>query len=640
MKNTLALRFKNWFLLNYKILILSLIITCFSFPDYTLYYLPGIDGPLPWVFNYFADGHYLLGKELLFPHGPLAFLLYPLPMGNNLTVTLVITFLCSFLFNLTVFKIYHLKKQGNYLLPALILLILQSSLDLQLIIIGLTLNYLILFDHTSKKINLLIALFFCVFNLYIKTYGGIICVLIVVSDAIHSVITKKNIKHGLQTVIFFFIFFYFFSIALYQTFSGSLHFLFGQYQLSSDNSEAVSFYQENNWWLISISLMSILAIPFFSKEKTTRYVFILMIFPLFAAWKHGMARADNTHITGFLCFIILFSFMIWLVSDEKKITLLILCLVSIGAFSLDIASTADANGYAKEKNIALFKPFNLYNLICNYDSISNLKNRFSKNSNASEILPDSILKIIGKKTADVFPWNYSIIAVNHLNWIPRPTIHSYASYTHWLDEQNAKHIQSGNSAQFLIWEIININMAGIDYRYLLNDAPNAIITFFCHYELKYKDNNYLIYEKRPVPARSNTKTIAGPVETKYNTWIDVPSASRQKITRARIKIKKSFLGFFKSLLYKGESFSIFYETADKKIHSHKIVPKNAEDGLWLNPFILEPGSNYTEPVVKKIKLNCWDERMVKDTYTFEFEEIGFSGNKKDLSVEEIYFNKK
>jgi hypothetical protein len=60
-----------------------------------------------------------------------------------------------------------------------------------------------------------------------------------------------------------------------------------------------------------------------------------------------------------------------------------------------------------------------------------------------------------------------------------------------------------------------------------------------------------------------------------------------------------------------------------KTLGHKIVPKNAKEGLWINPLILAPENNFTEPLVKKIKLICWDSTMVQSDFNLSFEEVKF-----------------
>ena len=88
------------FYLPFSALCLTLI-AC-TFPEFHPVYSPGLDPPLAWVFNYtFLQGNDL-ARDFLFPHGPLSFLLYPLPMGHNILLGQAIytAFKCILFFQL------------------------------------------------------------------------------------------------------------------------------------------------------------------------------------------------------------------------------------------------------------------------------------------------------------------------------------------------------------------------------------------------------------------------------------------------------------------------------------------------------------------------------------------------------------
>jgi len=117
--------------------------------------------------------------------------------------------------------------------------------------------------------------------------------------------------------------------------------LWGQYQLSSDNSEAVAYYQDNNWWLIGLSLVTLVLIPIVSKEKLTRYLFLLLLLPFFATWKHAMARGEEHHIGGFLNFMLLFLFLLWILVNEKNILITVLGILSVSLFLSNLTLNKD-----------------------------------------------------------------------------------------------------------------------------------------------------------------------------------------------------------------------------------------------------------------------------------------------------------
>ena len=67
---------------------LSIALACLSLPPYQLIYGPNIDDSLHWAYNYFACGHFGLVQQVTFPHGPLAFILYPLALEKNFIIAL------------------------------------------------------------------------------------------------------------------------------------------------------------------------------------------------------------------------------------------------------------------------------------------------------------------------------------------------------------------------------------------------------------------------------------------------------------------------------------------------------------------------------------------------------------------------
>jgi hypothetical protein len=634
--------FKAGLLQNYKPLLLSLLISCLSFPAYDLFFSSGLDNALPWVFNYFADGHLSLGRNTLFPHGPLAFLIYPLPMHNNLGVCTAITFFCSVMVSFNLFRLCRVLHRENHALVLLVSLIMHAFMDIQLLLIALTLSQALLFHFGNRRADLVLALLFCVFNLFIKAYGGILCGLIVAGLALHLGLVKKQLKTALAIPALFLLFFYLFWLGLYGSFGGSLTFLRGQYELSSDNSEAVALYADINWLPLALSLISLAAIPLVTKDPAIRYACLLMLLPFFAGWKHAMARADEQHVAGFLNLLLFFFMFIWALHRGPGIWPLVLGCLSFLMFVLNMAET----GYSKQKNISLLRPYNLYNLTVKYNKTAKESHKKSKLETAKKVLPDTLLKMIGKNTVDVYPWNYSIVAVNGLNWIPRPVLHSYASYTHWLDQQNAKHISSANAARFVIWETTADDyqelqrMSGIDNHYLLNDGPISTLSFFSNYSLKYKTRDYLLYERRQVPPKL-TSTVSEAREYAYNQWIDVPDHGPGKIVRAKLDITKSFAGRLKSFFFKGEEFYIYYEMEDRQMLVNRIVPKNAKDGLWINPHVLIPENNYMESRVKRIKITCEDTNMVAPKFSLAFESITYTtgDTAKDNNLQKFFFNK-
>ena len=117
------------------------------------------------------------------------------------------------------------------------------------------------------------------------------------------------------------------------------------------------------------------------------------------------------------------------------------------------------------------------------------------------------------------------------------------------------------------------------------------------------------------------KVIAGSnIQTTWNEWIDVPSFSGG-IVRDKVVVTKSLLGSIKSFLYKDEEVYTHYQLENGDLLKHKIVPKNALDGIWINPMILHPENDNIEPLVKKIQFQSSNVKMMSNEIKIEWEFI-------------------
>src|SRR5687767_339497 len=94
-----------------KAFILGLLVVIGTFPENDWTFSPGIDPPLTWLYNHLFIQDFGQALNIVFPHGPLAFFMYPLP-ETVLPVTLVVCGLKLFLFfNLRILT-RHNASQG------------------------------------------------------------------------------------------------------------------------------------------------------------------------------------------------------------------------------------------------------------------------------------------------------------------------------------------------------------------------------------------------------------------------------------------------------------------------------------------------------------------------------------------------
>ena len=105
-------------------------------------------------------------------------------------------------------------------------------------------------------------------------------------------------------------------------------------------------------------------------------------------------------------------------------------------------------------------------------------------------------------------------------------------------------------------------------------------------------------------------------------------------------MKSSFLGGFMNFVYKGNSCYIYYKLKNGKIFKHRIVPKNAAEGIWVNPYMNNPTNNIEEEKVSEILFMNSNDAFAKDEISVKWENISFNTNEKiEMNYAESFFNK-
>ena len=396
-------------------------------------------------------------------------------------------------------------------------------------------------------------------------------------------------------------------------------------ELASDNSTAVSYYPDNNWFQLTMAFIFAIIPAFLLKVKKSNLLYLIFLLPAFAAWKHGMAREDFTHLRGLLNFGMIFFSLLFLAIPKKQ---LIIGVCAAAFFCFFFFNYKNGYNY-RPLEVSLFRVNAFKEFFFDHAAYKERNQQLTENKlKASKLSNDFLLKM-KDKTTDIYPWDYSYIPANNLTWKPRPILHNYASYSSWLDGRNAEHFASNSAPQQILWQAgagriysyddFRNDMEGIDYRYLLNDEPKSLISFIENYQFSFSDQDHFLLEKRKV-AKKLSSTILTEETGGWNQWIKVPEI-KEGILRAKIEMVHSFKGRIKSFFYKDEASFIYYKLANGDILRYRMVPKNAADGLWINPFILQPCNDFHESPVVAILFKNTNVNMMKEGIQISWEQF-------------------
>ncbi|HET6245323.1 MAG: hypothetical protein H0V01_04280 [Bacteroidetes bacterium] len=619
----------------FKVLIIGILVIIGTFPENDFTMSIGIDPPLFWVYNHLFANGLSLGKNIIFPHGPLAFFMYPL--HENILIASAALTLLKIILVLNLVKLVDYKGNDKWLIALISAYFISIIASFNhLILANVILFYANYYqsENSGFKIG---AFVLTAFALYIKSYVAVISGIICFSFLSYYLFTRRNYKKLLFDILSILGMMVSIWLIMYGTFKGFISYGIGMFHLAQDNSSAASFYPYNNWWVLSLFLAITFGLPFLFKSKKSIFYGVLFSLSLFAAWKHGMSREDIYHVNDFLIYLLIGMLVFILFSKENTVKHIALALLGVFLFYFNMTHALNYKSF----NYELIRSNNFIEFVSDYSSIKSKAEKKSIENIAGNRLPSFIADSIHTKTVDVYPWDYSIIAANNLNWQPRPVIQSYAAYTTWLDKQNADHFISEKAPDWLIWELNKLtkdinggNLNSIDNRYLLNDEPQTILQILSSYEPYYNDAKFLLYKKRDKQLETN-KSILSKDKLKWGNWLQVPEATGG-LLRAKLDFEKSILQSVKSFLYKDEQFWVYLKLSNGLIHKYRIVPKNAKDGIWINPYIFNPSNKVKDAHVEEIMFKCSNQDIINTDVSIEWEQIDFK-NEPDYALR--FFNK-
>lgn len=620
---------------NLLLFIIALVPAFVLFPFPASVFANGIDPPLAWVFNFLIRGNVNLGKEIIFPHGPLAFLMYPLPVGSNLWIAVVIHLAARIFMAYCLLKLATRKPLGYMAFALVSSFVLLAFNDLLLTFVQIIILCYLNFFERRNVTWLFPALILTPIALFIKAFVGIVSLIITLSFAgimVYRAIIGLESRYRL--LLFLIVPFILVAVwlGLYGDLSGLAGYLKGMIHLAADNSAAVAVYPLNNWWITGGAIIFGLVLIVINLRNEKLLQFTLLAGPaLFAIWKYGMAREDYLH-TSMLFVYILFIVVVYIILSGKfSIANSVLSVLIVVLFYL----TLQKSYYFEPFKIRVNGLQTLVSKALKNDFFADTCSASSEKAIARNKLDKEILDLIGNASVDVYPWDYSYIAANNLKWQPRPVIQSYAAYTRELDHLNARHFESAKAPDFILWELRKITrdihggtLESIDGRYLLNDEPDSFLAMMSCYELAAVQKGIfavLVYKKRANELKINIKTIQ---QTKagWNTWIDVPTENGTGIQRASVDMQRNLVGKIKSFVYKDEATFVYYMLENSDIRMYRIVPKNAAYGLWINPLLSNPENGKGSLRVRKIMFRCSDREMMQHEISIKWEELSFSGN--------------
>lgn len=601
----------------------------FTFPKFFPSYGTGLDSSYVWGLNWLFANDYNTLKQLIYPFGPLAFLKIPSSEGYNFLLSLIFFCLLKLYFISLLFKTSDTLKNKSNISSIFIILIICYFVNIDFLIIGSCILQSFLFINSSKKYYFFSNIILSLIGLFIKTSIGITSFCVIITCILLFFLSYKNIRLTILLLTSTVLISILGGIIVFGNISLLYNFIEGVFRLSKGYGDTLSLHPNNYWVFLIPFIVLMLSYPLINKEKNVKIIFILSILPLFAMWKHSFIREDSFHYSIFIQFLFVFWGILLMVAESKGKTLLIFYSTTVLLLTINFRAVSK-EPYIKKDLIGIN---NLLDVIKYNKVVEDAKNTSQQNINKHK-LNSEILDIIKDYGIDVYPWEFTYIAANQLNWKPRKTLEIGASTSRWASQKaSINYNANDNSPEFVLFHLENDSYDGtfgsIDKRYILNDEPLLIYNLFNNYRLLIKSDNYLIFKKSESPLLVNNIT-SEIKEISFNEWVDLP-VNKDKITRLKVFSKNTFRGFLKKLLYKGDEYYIDYLLENGNIFTYRYIPSTAVDGIWCNPLIRYPNSDIQESLATKIRLRNSNSKNISKVVKVQFEHISM----EDKSIPNI-----
>jgi hypothetical protein len=607
---------KNALLLTGKILIFLF----FCIHAFNVEYRP-ITGGLDPSWQYIINSGFDQRIEFSFTSGPLGFINYPLNIGANLDISVLIRVVWWIV--LCVWFGYLLLKNRFPLRNFLIFLglfVLGSGVSFDYAVCFVIL-FLLSFALFSERwlwwYPLVIALsaFLGLMKLSAALLAIASCVMFAGIYFVHD--RRKGLLAGALTGFGIPLLFCLFYVIYDPSFSRMVAYVKRGLDISSGYNVAMSVSGPlfTLWLAFSIILAYVLHMAWMWKCRRQSLRLAIMYLPaIFFAFKHGFVRQDGHEIIFFTVLSLLFG-LLWLFTPlQRRTSWALLLLAPILFTRLSVPGYADS----------LTSIFGIPKLVVMSELLEYQQTKQALDAETQEFLqwyrlPSEWQQAMGQKSVSIFPWETAYALANSLNYRPFPIIQAYSAYTAYLDSVNADFLTDPHTAP----ENILMEWVAIDHRHALLDVPAMWLAFYQWYDVVRHEHVPFPVQllQRRTNARFDNMELLERREYRTGEFIEVPEVHQPVIMTLSMEL--GFVGKLAKIFFRIPEVTMdIVGTAGDR--TYRIVPETLSNPVFINALPVGLQDLYTV-------LN--HDRMQSRVYGFVLSGPGRSFYKKTIQVE-------
>lgn len=575
--------------------ILASIVMGFNFSSSVLPITPGLDPSFVYAFNYAAARHLSWGRDFISTYGPYGYLVLAMDVGDLVKSKIAFNLLLAVAsgiaaatylqsvpglrlgarVGLTVALIYALSLQtSEYRWFVLFLLVFLTGLHLRE---GRSL--------TAYAIAGLLAGFYLLIKFSIG-FGAMITLIVGGFLVQRPLMAVYRLAVAVPVAAVGFLIGW---IAHSGTLGGIGAYFATGWEVTSGYSSAMSL-APHGWQIgvMSFMIWFALVVIWVVARRTPRNLLTLagLGFPLFVAWKHSVVRQDAhvgiLFVFGLFVVAILLAeaVPVWRWGSTLPIAAALLIPLAIPWFNAETGGPNAAGTFKEYVSAPLgFPGLNDLAKLSHFAAYREGLARASESSLRKHALPESIRRVIGGSSVDVYPWEISYVPANGLSWVNRPLPASFSTYTPALDGLNAAFFESNGRPEYLIWHT-DVGTNSIDGRYLLWDEPRTLRAIANYYDMVVADSSIFLLRARAHPRFASPQFLAT-LTVPWNTWTPVPQTAGVILAEASIT-RLLIMRLIRTVFREGPVLlSLRFSSGEEA--AYRLVPENMGSGLWVSP---------------------------------------------------------
>lgn len=347
----------------------------------------------------------------------------------------------------------------------------------------------------------------------------------------------------------------------------------GIWQISAGYSAAMADPGDSKE-VVLLFLCSVAVLYWIAKlAKTTRsvrtFLFFLYGMFMFLAFKAGVVRHDSHAIIGSSSLVLGIMALGLLIRGKRFSSLLI--------FSLLLSSLV--NFHYRVGNM-FQQGYNAY--ASAYEGVSKritdkgwLENRFF--ASVSELRHQGGFPVAAG-TADIYPWDQSLLIASGNRWSPRPVLQSYSAYSPRLVEKNRQHLLGPRGS-----ETIYFTVKSIDDRIPSSEDGASWPVLLARYRQDSFVNDFVVLKRisSSLPEVEFARLGGG----QYSLGESIPVPKSDNPIWVSINLQPTIWGRIIRMLYKNSRLVLNLTLEDGKQRKFRFIPIMSHSGFVLSPLI-------------------------------------------------------